>query len=258
MLAATAAAPSPVRVPEVRGLTVRAASAKLDRLGLGAAAGAVRVPGADGVLVARSRARRTVRVQSVAPGTSVPRGSAVSLLTTRGAFAIRARYRTLEVRGGRLRLGLQAPTCGQVDHVELGPRREPARTVVVWMVPGGSCNARRVVEVVPPVGYRRSTTLWSGPVELPDPKLNPERPVTAQSLVVEPDRRAVVVAYVRGVCEALASASAKLGAAGVRLDLRTGSTVAPQTVCTEQAVQVDALIRLPFTVPKGTRISLQP
>ncbi|WP_040601029.1 hypothetical protein, partial [Patulibacter medicamentivorans] len=208
------------------------------------------------------RGARRVTLQSPAAGSGASQGDVVAVATTpglgRGATLEPLSWQAMRFARGRLTLGglrsdpVGAPAgCASADHAVVGGGGRQ-RTVRLWAVvsPDVRCLWASEAVLAPGHGWSRRTIAWSAPLDRARPTLPRQRTIRIERGVLQPDRRHAVVSYWHGACDALASTSATLDGRRVRVTVRLGDTVPPETACAAIAVQGQALVTLPARAPR--------
>lgn len=268
--------PDQVRIPDLRGLSVAKAEARLRRLGLRPERGAILTrQGKTEVLSRGSRDERIVRSHQPGPNTFAIQGTPVTLGTEGGQGLMRVRelvevtWRRTAYRRGLLTLsglgaGGIAPVggvgCGVVDHASIeGAGRQ--RILRVWVanfrpnprVRTQRCAPPRRAQLRPGSNWNKRTIAWPTRLTPVRPGLPDATRVPFQQAVLQPDRRHLVVSYWHGACDALTGSRVKLRGRRARVSLRIGRTGPPERACPAIALSDASVIRLPRRLPANTR-----
>jgi hypothetical protein len=149
--------------------------------------------------------------------------------------------------------------CRKLDHVQVGPPGGTVRSVRVWAinqsfpVEAGCERTPTTIRVRTGNGWDPATAVWNGPLDRPRPEVRPVRHVRFARVTVQPDRRTMMVTYLRGGCEALASASVAVEGGRATVDLRVGPVRPPAgegpALCPAMRSAGTTVLRLPQPLP---------
>jgi hypothetical protein len=266
LVLAPAAQAAEVRVPNLVGLSLAQANARLqqdhltpeigDRLELTQSG---RTP-----TFALSRRARHVTAQNVAAGTKVRRGTLIAV-ATRGprthtlAFDV-VGWSSIAFAGGTLTLGglEKLGDCVQYDHALLAPPdKTGARLISVWVRDYGrrkpACDPRPTAFALrAPAGWTAATIGLGQEPDAPDPRFSRRQAIVKTSVMLEPDDQTIVARFGHGACDGVASASAT--ADGV-VKVVLGYPPDFDGNCTDQLLGGSVLIRLPAPVNPATRFT---
>lgn len=249
----------PVAVPNLQGMTVKAANAALEDAGLQGTGERLelRTDKNGRALFAAASASKTVTSQSVKPGAMRPRGTLIALGTgERGRLRLIG-WRRIAYRHGRVILRQIDPLgCTSYDHVALSPAVNGARQITVWGLRAPRCGKRLASTVVVETSrsWKRSTLGVPWTPTVPDASWNVNVRSLPASAILMPDRRTVFATYIRSACERMTAASATLDGTTGELRVLAGNQAgtAPDAPCALGGIEEGVLIRLPRVAPAGT------
>ncbi|WP_026909632.1 hypothetical protein [Patulibacter minatonensis] len=262
-----------VHAPSVIGMPVRAARLRIgaarfvpepgQRYGVEGRTGAVVTFGPDDGDELPVVTQTPTHPQPSRYGTTVALGTVAPALPGRRRPVLEElSWRRVAYVGGAVELsGVRwGGDCRRLDHVQVGPPGGAVRSVRVWAtnqsfpVEAGCEPAPTTIRVRTGNDWDPATSVWNDPLEQPRADVRPVRHVRYARVTVQPDRRTVMVTYLRGACEALARASVAARGGRATIDLRLGAVPPPagegRALCPAMRSAGTTVLRLPEALPR--------